>query len=87
MARPEWVDGAKCLPIHGRPPSGIDFLSDEPDEVLRAVEFCLTCPVKLECLKDQEKWEAELPHKIELTGVFGGKTAAERMAARKGASD
>lgn len=62
---------AKCR----NEPTNIDF--SEEDDVDEAKEFCLGCPVILECLKSaldsNERW-----------GVWGGLTPSERRTIRHG---
>ena len=81
MADRSWADDARCLPLHGRPPSGIDFFADDEAEQLRAVEFCMLCPVREECLAEQVRWEQGA---TDLYGVYGAKTADEREKERNG---
>lgn len=60
---------------NGKPPcatAGIDFTGDDLSDrdAARAVEICLDCPVMVQCL--------EYLRKVEVAGIAGGMTVAER---------
>jgi len=76
-----WAEDARCVPIHGRPPSGVDFFSEDETEQQRAVQFCELCPVRQECLTEQVTWEQGNP---DIYGVYGARTAEQREKERNG---
>ena len=60
----DWDLDAECID------ADTDFFSDDPDEIVEALDFCSTCPVRLECLT----WALQ---EEEHHGVWGGLTAVE----------
>ena len=67
----EWMTEASCASGDG---AGVDFFSEDPGEVGKALSVCSGCPVRRQCLESSLEG-------VEVWGVWGGTMAGERMEA------
>jgi WhiB family redox-sensing transcriptional regulator len=76
-----WQHKAACLDV----PVDVFFPQPGPDfkaQLTAARNYCLTCPVKLDCLRFAMNHEAEHGERS-LPGVWGGTTERERWKLRR----
>lgn len=71
---PEWRGKAACLGMwdsYDWSGGGDKRTSPDPRRI------CVDCPVKVDCLIEQIRWESDHPREARW-GIFGGYTAKER---------
>ena len=73
--RPSWWSRCACLGLG----TDLFFALEGSDDQRKALTICKGCPVRAQCLAYAEKLEQDTTDPAYITGVYGGKTARERL--------